>query len=106
MMSELVPGQVKSFSIGFDDPSFDESKYAEMVANHLGTEHRMMRLEPRTLLDLVPSYRHPGRAYGRRVHYANLCAVPIRPPVCESCISAGMVETNCLVAILLCRPTS
>ncbi|MBF6612637.1 MAG: asparagine synthase (glutamine-hydrolyzing) [Chloroflexi bacterium] len=54
MMSELVPGQVKSFSIGFDDPSFDESRYAELVARHLGTEHHMMRLQPNTLVDLVP----------------------------------------------------
>ncbi|MFL5733733.1 MAG: asparagine synthase (glutamine-hydrolyzing) [Chloroflexia bacterium] len=54
MMSELVPGQVKSFSIGFEDPSFDESHHAELVARHLGTDHKMMRLEPRTLLELVP----------------------------------------------------
>ena len=54
MMSELVPGQVKSFSIGFEDPSFDESRHAELVAKHLGTEHRMMKLEPRALVDLVP----------------------------------------------------
>ena len=57
MMSELVPGQVKSFSIGFDDPSFDESKYAEMVANHLGTEHRMMRLSHARCWTLCRSYQ-------------------------------------------------
>ena len=54
MMSEISPGNVKSFSIGFEDPSFDESKYADMAARYLGTEHRMLKLEPRALLDLVP----------------------------------------------------
>jgi asparagine synthase (glutamine-hydrolysing) len=54
MMSELIPGRVRSFSIGFEDPSFDESRYAEQAARYLGTEHQTMRLEPRALLDLVP----------------------------------------------------
>jgi len=37
---------VKTFSIGFDDPSFDESGYAELVAKSLGTEHQTFRVEP------------------------------------------------------------
>jgi asparagine synthase (glutamine-hydrolysing) len=55
MMSELTPGNVNSFSIGFRDPSFDESTYARMVAKHLGTNHRELTLEPGMLLDLVPT---------------------------------------------------
>jgi asparagine synthase (glutamine-hydrolysing) len=54
MMSEIEPGNVKSFSVGFEDQSFDESKYATMAARHLGTEHHTMRLEPRALLETVP----------------------------------------------------
>lgn len=30
---------IKTFSIGFDDPSFDESDSATLIAEHLGTEH-------------------------------------------------------------------
>jgi len=35
----LPPGQVRTFTIGFDDPTFDESAYARQVAEVLGTRH-------------------------------------------------------------------
>ena len=38
---------MKTFSIGFDDPAFDESRYAEMAARHLGTEHHAFVVAPR-----------------------------------------------------------
>jgi asparagine synthase (glutamine-hydrolysing) len=53
MMSQLG-GDVKSFSVGFADRSFDESSYARQVARHLGTEHRELILEPEMLLGLIP----------------------------------------------------
>jgi asparagine synthase (glutamine-hydrolysing) len=53
MMTQLG-GEVKSFSVGFTDRSFDESAHARLVARHLGTEHHELTLEPGMLLDLVP----------------------------------------------------
>jgi asparagine synthase (glutamine-hydrolysing) len=53
MMAQLG-GDVKSFSVGFADRSFDESSYARQVAQHLGTEHRELTLEPDMLLGLIP----------------------------------------------------
>jgi asparagine synthase (glutamine-hydrolysing) len=53
MMTQLG-GEVKSFSVGFADRSFDESAHARLVARHLGTEHHELTLEPGMLLDLVP----------------------------------------------------
>ena len=53
MMAELG-SDVKSFSVGFADRSFDESGYARQVARHLGTEHRELTLEPDMLLGLIP----------------------------------------------------
>lgn len=53
MMSQLG-SDVKSFSVGFAERSFDESTYARQVANHLGTEHRELTLEPDMLLGLIP----------------------------------------------------
>ena len=38
---------VLTFSIGFDDDEFDESRYASLVAEHLGTNHTEFILEPR-----------------------------------------------------------
>ncbi len=45
-MMQLVPGKVRTFSIGFDDPRYDESKYARDVAKYLGTEHIEEKLSP------------------------------------------------------------
>ncbi|MDO8750291.1 MAG: asparagine synthase (glutamine-hydrolyzing) [Dehalococcoidia bacterium] len=54
MMAQLTPGQVQSFSVRFEDQSFDESSYARQVAQHLGIQHRETTLEPRLMLELVP----------------------------------------------------
>jgi asparagine synthase (glutamine-hydrolysing) len=53
MMSELG-SDVKSFSVGFAERSFDEAPYARQVAKHLGTDHRELTLEPDMLLGLIP----------------------------------------------------
>jgi len=49
-----VPGKVKTFSISFEDPSFDESKYALLASRHIGTDHYEKRMTPENLLHLVP----------------------------------------------------
>jgi asparagine synthase (glutamine-hydrolysing) len=53
MMTRLG-SEVKSFSVGFADRSFDESGYARQVARHLGTDHHELVLEPDMLLGLIP----------------------------------------------------
>ncbi len=50
-----VHSRVKTFAIGFDDPSFDESAHARVVANHLGTVHVEERLSASAMLDILPS---------------------------------------------------
>jgi len=46
---------LKTFSIGFNDPTFDESIYAKEVADHLGTKHYNLTVDSSDLLDIVPS---------------------------------------------------
>ena len=46
---------VRSFTIAFDDPAYDESAFAAAIARHLGTEHRELRVTAADALDLVPS---------------------------------------------------
>lgn len=39
-------GGARTFSIGFDDPTYNESHWGNRVANHLGVSHRIEILEP------------------------------------------------------------
>jgi asparagine synthase (glutamine-hydrolysing) len=45
---------VRTFSIGFQDPRFDESRYALAVAKHLGTDHTHLQLESSEAVAIVP----------------------------------------------------
>ncbi len=45
---------VKTFCIGFEEASFDESARARQVAKHLGTEHYEDRLSVQRAADLIP----------------------------------------------------
>ncbi|MEX0978903.1 MAG: asparagine synthase (glutamine-hydrolyzing), partial [Pirellulales bacterium] len=47
LMQRLVDEPVKTFTIGFSIPEFDESSYARQVARRLGTDHHEFRVEPR-----------------------------------------------------------
>jgi asparagine synthase (glutamine-hydrolysing) len=46
---------IESFTIGFTEPSFDESDHAWRVARHFGTQHREKMLDLDTARDLVPA---------------------------------------------------
>lgn len=39
MAQDRDPATIRTFTIGFDDPSYDESEPARAVARHLGTDH-------------------------------------------------------------------
>ncbi len=54
LMRRTSTGVVRTFSIGFDDPAFDEARYAKDVAAHLGTEHTEMRVTPEDALGVIP----------------------------------------------------
>lgn len=41
-----LSSKLNTFSIGFEDPQFDESRYASQVAKRLGTEHHQLIVKP------------------------------------------------------------
>lgn len=55
MMSEHVEGpSIRTFSIAFEEASFDESSYAERVAQRFGTSHQVETLSADRMVDLLP----------------------------------------------------
>ncbi|RUL88988.1 asparagine synthase (glutamine-hydrolyzing) [Tautonia sociabilis] len=58
LMQKHAGHRVKTFSIGFDDPAFDESGYARMAAEHLGTEHHAFVVRPEAWETLPGLARH------------------------------------------------
>jgi asparagine synthase (glutamine-hydrolysing) len=52
---EEAQRKIKTFSIGFEDPSFDESKYARLASKYLETDHHEQTMTPTDLLNLVPN---------------------------------------------------
>jgi asparagine synthase (glutamine-hydrolysing) len=46
LMSRAGAGPVKTFSIGFEEPEYDELKYARLVAERFGTEHHELVVRP------------------------------------------------------------
>jgi asparagine synthase (glutamine-hydrolysing) len=51
--TQFLSERVKTFSIGFEEDSFDESKFARQVATHLGTEHYEDNLSVERAADLI-----------------------------------------------------
>jgi asparagine synthase (glutamine-hydrolysing) len=49
---------VRTFTVAFDDPRFDESRHARAIASHLGTRHEEFLLREREIVDQVPSIVH------------------------------------------------
>jgi len=57
VMREVSSDPIKTFSIGFEDASFNELPYARTVARHFETEHHEFVVRP-DVVDLVPKLVH------------------------------------------------
>jgi len=62
LMAEASSARVKTFSIGFDEPAFDELEHARRVARYFGTDHHELVVRPDavTILDrLITHFDEP-----------------------------------------------
>jgi len=58
------PRQVLTFSIGFDDPRYDETRWAAAVAGHLGTTHQQFIVHPDAAAELPALAAVFGEPFG------------------------------------------
>ena len=49
-----IGGQIESFTIGVDEPGYDESPDARAVARQLGTRHHELRATPGEAMEVIP----------------------------------------------------
>ncbi len=48
---------IHTFSLGFSDqPFFDETEYAQLVANHIGSKHQVFSVSNKDMLDALPYF--------------------------------------------------
>ena len=64
LMSRGADEPVRTFSIGFEDARYDETRYARMVARHCRTDHREETVRPRALEVLPKLVWHYDEPFG------------------------------------------
>jgi asparagine synthase (glutamine-hydrolysing) len=57
-MQRLSTRPVRTFTIGFAEPAYDESPHARAVAAHLGTDHTELRVTPTEAQAVIPELPH------------------------------------------------
>ncbi|MCG8570372.1 MAG: asparagine synthase (glutamine-hydrolyzing) [Spirochaetes bacterium] len=51
IMSKISPQKINTYCVGFHEKEYDESKWAEKIANHLGTNHRTFYITPDQVIE-------------------------------------------------------
>jgi asparagine synthase (glutamine-hydrolysing) len=54
LMQQRSARRVRTFTIGFTEPDYDESRYARAVAQHLGTDHTELIVTPTEAMRVIP----------------------------------------------------
>lgn len=56
IMAKNSPNKIKTFSVGFSDPVFDETKYAEIVAKMYHTDHTYIRVNAKSFRNELQNF--------------------------------------------------
>jgi asparagine synthase (glutamine-hydrolysing) len=56
--TETSSSKIKTFSVKFNEKGFDESKYAQQVADHLQTDHHVIECNYKEGIDLIENFSH------------------------------------------------
>ena len=54
LMQSLAPGKVRTFTIGMEDPKYNEAVYAKEIAAHLGTDHTELYITEKDAKEVIP----------------------------------------------------
>ena len=54
LMQSIASQPIRTFTIGTSRADYDESRHARAIAEHLGTDHTELIVEPQHVIDLVP----------------------------------------------------
>jgi asparagine synthase (glutamine-hydrolysing) len=54
LMQKVNSAPVRTFSIGFDEPGYNEAPWAAEVAKHLGTDHTELYVTPKEAMAVIP----------------------------------------------------
>ncbi|GAB4507061.1 MAG: asparagine synthase (glutamine-hydrolyzing) [Sulfuricaulis sp.] len=54
LMQEQSSRPIKTFTIGFNEPRYNEAEYAGAVARHLGTDHTELYVTPGEAMEVIP----------------------------------------------------
>lgn len=63
LMAGISDRPVKTFSVGFDDPDYDELEHARLVARHFATDHHELIVRPDDLSVITGLVRHFGEPF-------------------------------------------
>ena len=58
LATQSTSSKIKTFSVKFNEKGFDESLYAQQVANHLKTDHHVIECNYNEGLDLIDNFCH------------------------------------------------
>ncbi|WJJ95493.1 asparagine synthase (glutamine-hydrolyzing) [Algibacter luteus] len=58
LATKTTSEKIKTFSVKFNEKGFDESIYAQKVANHLNTDHHVIECNYNEGLDLIENFHH------------------------------------------------